>query len=171
MVNLINAIDKSVFTSIVKYSCLICLLYIMNSPSLFSQSKYDKCDFIIDEVSYKITYQDRNDRTGMPGINKYKMLDVVISIKNIGKKNFLGMLYLARTNSKDDFLLNYYSKYVPVQPGIFSLPANVTCSKKFSFRIDRNLKEMIFKINEYPDYDFVQDESDYFNNTYLIEFE
>ena len=87
-------------------------------------NNYSKCDFIIESIDCKVTYQDGHDQTGMPVRSPYKQVELLVVIKNIGMKDFSGTLYLARTNSVHDALLNLYSRYELVQPNPLLLGAN-----------------------------------------------
>lgn len=147
------------------------LLCISLTDPLFSQSSgTGKSDFVIEDVSCKVTYLDGHDQTGMPVRYRYKVLRLSVKIKNVGTEDFFGILYLARTNSRDDALLNLYSKYVLLDPSPLLLKANSIFEVKIKCKVGRDLREMRFKINEYSNLELINEESDYFNNTFILKF-
>jgi hypothetical protein len=150
---------------------IVILLFISITNPLFSQNYSDgKSDFVIEDVSCKVTYLDGHDQTGMPVRYRYKVLRLSVKIKNVGTKDFSGILYLARTNTKDDALLNLYSKYILLEPSPLLLKANSIIKVKIKCMVGRALREMRFKINEYSNLEMINEESDYFNNTFILKF-
>lgn len=150
---------------------IVILLFIFITDPLFSQNYSEgKSDFVIEDVSCKVTYLDGHDHTGMPVRYSNKDLMLSVKIKNVGTKDFCGILYLARTNTRDDALLNLYSKYILVEPSPLLLKANSIIDVKIKCMVGRDLREMRFKINEFSNLEQINEESDYFNNTFIIKF-
>jgi len=127
-------------------------------------------DLIIESVNIKVNLEDGKDRLGMPVKSRYKSLDIILRIKNIGAKPFNSSVYIANTNSDQDFQLNYYNSFKLVEPSPTSISPDESIEIKFIKRVERNSSNMKFQVNYHSDQEKIAKEINYFNNTYLVKY-
>lgn len=127
-------------------------------------------DLIIESISIKVNFEDGKDQTGMPVQSRYKSLDITLIIKNIGTKPFNSSVYVASTNSEQDFQLNYFNSYKLVEPSPTSILPNELVEIKFIKRVQRNSSNMKFQVNYHSAQGNIAKEINYFNNTYSVKY-
>ena len=158
------------FTNILIIIVVLISIKCVNTQSNFTYFIKTGVDLIIQDVEYEVKYLDGHDQTGMPVQNRFKELKLNVKIMNIGKEDFTGPLYLAYTFTNDDARLHLFTKFKLIKPSPTLIEANTSIEMSLNIHVERNLSEMRFKINEPPNFDDIQKESDYFNNTYTINF-
>ena len=152
-------------SKLIFFSVLLILIPIIVGAQVISHSLPD---LIIESVSIDQIYLDSKDRMGMPSMNQYKKLEVKVTIRNIGNVEFNGVLFLAHTNSNDDFKLNMFSVSEQIaEESLNILPKEIKLFY-FVYYVDRELKGMKFKVNETSDLKKIQLEEDYFNNVFTV---
>lgn len=127
-------------------------------------------DLVIESVSIKVNLEDGKDQTGMPVRSDFKTLNITLVIKNIGTKPFNSQLYVASTNSEEDFLLNDFSSFKLVEPGPTNLLPNESVEIILVKRVERNSSRIKFQVNYHSDPEKIAKESDYFNNAFYLNY-
>ncbi len=127
-------------------------------------------DLIIESVNIKVNLEDGKDQLGMPVRSGYKLLDIILRIKNIGAKPFNSSVYVASTNSEEDFQLNYFNSFKLVEPSPTSISPNESIEIKFVKRVERNSSNIKFQLNYHSDQEKIAKELNYFNNTYSVKY-
>ena len=158
------------FTNILIIIVVLISIKCVNTQSNFTYFIKTGVDLIIQDVEYEVKYLDGHDQTGMPVQNRFKDWKLNVKIINIGKEDCTGPLYLAYTFTNDDARLHLFTKFKLIKPLPTLIEANTSIEMSLNIHVERNLSEMRFKINEPPNFDDIQKESDYFNNTYTINF-
>jgi hypothetical protein len=150
---------------------LIVLISLSISSCSYKNINYETGpDLIIESVRIKVNLEDGKDRTGMPARSGYKSLDITLRIKNIGTKSFNSPVYVASTNSEQDFQLNYFDNFKLVEPSPTSISPNELVEVKFIKRVQQNSSNMKFQVNYHSAQEKIAKEKDYFNNTYSVKY-
>jgi hypothetical protein len=125
-------------------------------------------DLMIEDINVIATYDDGVDGYGMPLRSEYKTLDITVTIRNIGAKQFSSALYIASTSTEDDFRLNNFNSYRLVEPSPTTILPDKTIEVRYNKRVDRNSSGVKFQVNYHSEQKKVAPETDYFNNTYQV---
>lgn len=153
-------------------NCLfIALIIVSISSCSYKNINYETGpDLIIESISINVKFEDGKDQVGMPVQSPYKSLDITLRIKNIGSQPFNSTLYVANTNSEEDFPLNYFNSFKLVEPSPTSILPNSSVEIKFIKRVQRNSSNMKFQVNYHSSQEKIAKELDYFNNTYSVKY-
>jgi hypothetical protein len=127
-------------------------------------------DLIIESASITVNLEDGKDQVGMPVQSTYKLLNITVKIKNIGTEPFNSSLYIASTNSEEDYKLNNFNSFKLVEPSPTRLSPNELVEFNFSKRVARNSSNIKFQVNFNSSQENIAKETDYFNNTYSVNY-
>ncbi|GAB6283633.1 MAG: hypothetical protein STSR0008_24170 [Ignavibacterium sp.] len=153
-----------------RFTFLILTAFLINNCSYKSINYESGPDLIIESVSITVKPEEGKDQLGMPVRSGYKSLDILIIIKNIGTKIFNSSLFIASTNSQEDFQLNYLNSFDLVEPNPTMILPNETLAINLTKRVKLNSSSMKFQVNYYSDQEKVAKEINYFNNSYVANY-
>lgn len=127
-------------------------------------------DLIIESIDISVKYEDGYDQTGMPVRSGYKVLNIAIIVKNIGKKPFNSPLYIASTDSDENFVLNYFNVFDLVLPTPTIILPDESIEIQLTKRVNLNSSRMKFQVNFHSNQEEIAKEYNYFNNTYSVKY-
>lgn len=149
----------------------IILIFLSIGCGAYKFANYGKApDLIIESASITVKFEDGKDQVGMPVQSPYKLLDITLKIKNIGVEPFNSSLYVANTNSEEDYKLNYFNSFKLVEPNPTRILPNEVFELKFTKRVARNSSNMKFQVNFHYLQENIAKETDYFNNSYSVNY-
>lgn len=154
-----------------KIKVFIFLIMFLVGCSSYKYVNYgNKPDLIIESADITVRYEDGRDRVGMPVKSMYKWLNITMKIKNIGPGLFESPLYVAYTSSEENYRLNYFNEFILVEPSPTIILPDESIEFKFKIRIERSSSNIRFQVNFHSSMENIAKESDYFNNTYSVNY-
>ncbi|BDQ02647.1 hypothetical protein [Ignavibacterium sp.] len=127
-------------------------------------------DLIIQSAVVSVRYEDGHDQTGMPVQTPYKMLYIILRIKNIGREPFNSSLYVASTSSEEDFKLNKFTSFKLFEPDPVRILPDEVIEFEFTKRVPRSSSHIKFQVNFHSTLENIAKETDYFNNVYSVNY-
>jgi len=141
------------------------------TKNYYNYSKYEKePDLIIESIDISVKYEERHDQFGMPEWSGYKLLNIIITVKNIGKKPFNSPLYIASTKTEADFRLNYFNVFDLILPTPTIILPDESIEIQLTKRVNFDSSRMIFQVNFHSNKEEIAKEYNYFNNTYSVNY-
>lgn len=141
------------------------------SNNYYNYSNYEKePDLIIESIDISVKYEESRDRFGMPLRTDYKLLNIIIKIKNIGEQPFNSPLYIASTKTEEDFKLNYFNIFDLILPTPTIILPDESIEIQLTKRVFIYLSRMKFRVNFHSNQTEIAKEYNYFNNTYSVNY-
>lgn len=154
-----------------KIQLFIIFIFLSIGCSSYKYANYGNGpDLIIESASITVNFEDGKDQVGKSVQSPYKLLNIILKIKNVGTDPFNSSLYVASTNSEEDFRLNNFNSFKLVEPNPTRLAPNELVELKFTKRVARNSSNMKFQVNFYTSQENIAKETDYFNNVYSVNY-